>query len=1055
MNGLIKTCIKRPVSVFMVMLIVLMLGGVSLSQMKLDLMPKMEIPMALIFTTYSGAGPEEVENLVTKPIEDSVASVENMESIQSSSSEGMSMVMVQFTEDTNMDTATNWLREKMDMAEMMLPDDVDTPTIMKLNMNSMPIATMTVQSDQMDANELKAMVEDKLEPRLESAGGIASIDIYGGTEKEIVVELNQERLEGLGLSMSSVAQVLAAENTNIPGGSVEYGDKSFTISSKLKMESVDDVRNTPIALPTGAVIRLGDIANIEERQKETSSYSRVNGEECIMLSISKSSDANTVEAVNAIKKELEKINADYPELTAELVMDQAEYIEQVVGGLVQNIFMACFLAIFILFIFLKNVGLTAVIGVSIPMSIIATFVALYFSGTTLNMLSLGGLTMGVGMLVDNSVVVIESIYRYRNQGLDMKQGTYEGTRTMVSSITGSTLTTIVIFVPFVFATGLVMDMFKDMALSIIFSLTMSLLMAVTVVPMISGNLVHNIHRNRAPKALNFVNKFISFIDAFIKGMTAYYRSVLGKLLHMRKRVVAVAFALFVASLCLIPFIGMELIPASDEGEMTVTVDTPKGSSLEYTDEVTRQVEEYLYQIPELEKISTQVSGSNSGSIMSSGGGGSITVQLVDKNDRDRSTDEIAEQVRQDLKKIPGCEISVAVSNSTMGSGSSMGSAGINLEIKGDDLDQLQDIADQMVMQIEKVPGTREVTSSMEDTTKEIAVHVDREKARQFGLVGSSIANSINTAVEGTVATTLKVDGNETDIRLTFPDNSVEQMMDLGNINITTPTGSYVPLSAIADIQLEDTPTSISRADQTRIVTVSAAIYGRDTGSVSKDVDKIIADMNLPAGYSISQGGSVEQMMDAFGSIGLVIVMAIALVYMVMAAQFESLLYPFIIMFTMPLATIGSFFLLFVTGQPLSMTAMIGFLMLVGIVVNNGIILVDAINVLRREQGYGVMEAIMEAAPTRLRPILMTALTTILGMFPTIFSMADGAEMQRGMGLVVAGGLTTSTFLTLIVVPSLYVIFDNISNKFRGIFRRKGKKQNKQKSAQLEAMGQEG
>lgn len=1038
MNGLIKTCIKRPVSVFMAMLIVLLLGGVSLSYMRLDLMPKMEIPMALIFTTYSGAGPEEVENLITKPIEDSVASVENMESIQSTSSEGMSMVMVQFTDGTNMDTATNWLREKMDMAEMMLPDDVDAPTIMKLNMNSMPIATMTVQSSQMDANELKAMVEDKLAPRLESAGGIASIDILGGTEKEIVVELDQERLEGLGLDMSSVAQVLAAENTNIPGGSVDYGDKSFTISSKLKMESVEDVKNTPISLSTGAVIRLGDIANVEERQKDTTSYSRVNGEECIMLSISKSSDANTVEAVNAIKNEMEKINNDYSELQVELVMDQAEYIEQVVGGLVQNIFMACFLAIFILFVFLKNVGLTAVIGVSIPMSIIATFVALYFSGTTLNMLSLGGLTMGVGMLVDNSVVVIESIYRHRNEGLGMKEGTYEGTRSMVSSITGSTLTTIVIFVPFVFATGLIMDMFKDMALSIILSLVASLVMAVTVVPMISGNLVHNIHRNHAPKALNFINHFISFVDTFIKSSTAAYRKALGKVLRMRKRVVALALALFVASLCLIPFIGMELIPASDEGQMTVTIDTPKGSSLDYINEVTTQAEEYLSQIPEVEKVSTQVSGSSSDSIMSSGGGGSITVQLLDKNDRDRSTDEVAEQVRQDLKKIPGCEISVSVSNSMMGSGTSMGSSGINLEIKGDDLDQLQEIADQLVMQIEQVPGTREVTSSIEDASKEVAIYVDREKARQFGLVGSSIASSIRTAVEGTVATTLKVDGEETDIRLTYPDNSVKQMNDLGNINIRTPMGSYVPLSAIADIQLEDTPTSISRTDQTRIVTVSAAIYDRDTGSVSQDVDRIIESMNLPAGYSVSQGGSVEQMMDAFGSIGLVIVMAIALVYMVMAAQFESLLYPFIIMFTMPLATIGSFFLLFVTGQPLSMTAMIGFLMLVGIVVNNGIILVDAINVLRREKGYSVNQAIMEAAPTRLRPILMTALTTILGMFPTIFSMADGAEMQRGMGLVVAGGLTTSTFLTLFVVPSLYIIFDNISNKFHGLFHRKKK-----------------
>ncbi|MGI6031307.1 MAG: efflux RND transporter permease subunit [Eubacteriales bacterium] len=1029
MNQLIKTCIKRPVTVLMVMFIVLMLGGVSLSQMKLDLMPKMEIPVAIVYTSYSGAGPEEVENLVTKTIEGAVANVENVDTIMSSSSEGTSMVMIQFVDDTNMDNATNWLREGVDMVKGYLPEGADNPTIMKLNMNSMPIAMMTIQSENLDANELKALVEDKIESRLESQEGVASVDLYGGSEKEIVVELDQDRMEGLGLEMSTVSQILAAENTNIPGGSVDYGDKTYTISSKLQMKSLEDVKETPISLPSGTVIQLQDIANVQERQKDVSSYSRVNGEECIMLSVTKASDANTVEAVNNIKKELESINSDYKELTCEMVNDQAEYIELVIGGLVQNIFLACGLAIFILFIFLKNVGLTAVIGVSIPMSIIATFVLLYFSGTTLNILSLGGLTLGVGMLVDNSVVVIESIYSHRNAGMGKVEGTYEGTRLMTNSIVGSTLTTVVIFVPFAFATGLIMDMFRDMAMSVIFSLLASLVMAMTVVPMLAGNVVNNIHRNHAPKQLNFINRFISWVDRTIKYLNVIYSKALAVALRKRKSVLAGALALFVGSLCLLPFIGMELMPAADEGSISISVNMPKGTNLETTNEVTAQVEQFLTTIPEVEKVSTQVSGSSSGSMLSSGGG-SITVSLVDKNQRDRSTDDVADAIRQGTRQIPGCEISVSAANSMMGGSSSLGSAGISLEVRGEDLDVLRDVCDQLIYQIEKVEGTREVTSSLEDASKEVAVHIDRDKARQYGLVGANIASGIRTAVDGTVATTLKKDGDEEDIRLTYPNNHITDVESLQYITIRTPMGGYVPLSAVAEISLEDTPTSISRMDQGRYATVSASIYGRDTGSVSRDVNHIIETMNLPTGYSVSQGGSVEQMMDAFGSMGLVLVMAIALVYMVMAAQFESLLYPFIIMFTMPLSTIGSFFLLFITGQTLSMPSLIGFLMLVGIVVNNGIILVDSINHQRKEYNMQVEDAILEAAPKRLRPILMTALTTILGMFPMIFSMADGAEMQRGMGLVVAGGLTTSTFLTLFVVPVLYVYFNKLPAKWK-------------------------
>ena len=1024
--NLIKTSIKRPIATFMTMLVVLILGIVSITKMQMALTPKMDLPYALVMTQYSGAGPEEVENLVTKTIEGAIANVENMKGITSTSSEGVSMVMVEFNYGTNMDNALSAMRDKISMVEGYLPSDVSSSTLLKMDMNSMPIADITISSPSMDEYQLKSFVQDTIQPRIERQKGVASVNLSGGLEKEITIEIEPDRLQGLGLDFSTIGQILMAENNNLAGGTIEYGQKSLTISSKLQLQSIEDIKQTPIILASGIVLQLQDIAHITEQDKSVNSMSRYNGERCIALSITQASDGNTVSTVKAVKAEVAKLANEYPSIHLEVTNESGTIIEDSIKNVISNIFMGAFLSILILFIFIKNIGLTGVIAISMPLSIIGTFVLLYFSGTTLNMVSLGGLSIGVGMLVDNSVVVLENIYRYRTaEGYGKVKGTYRGTKEVSTAVAASTLTTLVVFLPFIFTEGMALQMMKDLAYSVVFSLIMSLIVAVTVVPMLAGNYVNNVHRNKAPRFLGFINVLLDLFDQGIKGLNSIYERSLKWALKRRKLTLLVVIALGVGSISLLPSVGMELMPVSDEGSFTVTIEPPKGSKVEVINDLSLQVEEILEALPELKTISVAVTGTTS-SFMTSGNQSSISCTLVDKAERRKSTSEIIEEVRHHVSRIPGANITVSEASSML----SMVGGGVTVEIMGDDLDTLHAISQQLEAQLKNVEGLREMTSSIGKQDSQIAIHLNREKIRQYGLTGSQVATQIKNSVSGLKATTLKLDGTEMDIRITYPDEVITSSSQLGNLSIRTNSGAYIPLSSVADILMDETPTSIQRLNQTRYVTLTASVFGRDTGSVGSEIQAIIDQMSLPNGYSASLGGNNEMMVETFSSLGLVIVLAIILVYLVMAAQFESLLNPFIIMFTIPLAVIGAVPLLFITGESISMMSLIGCLVLIGIVVNNGIVLIDYINTLRERDGYELEAAVIKACPIRLRPILMTALTTILGQVPMIFSQGSNSEMLKGMGLVIAGGLTVSTLLTLFVVPILYINFDHLSSGFK-------------------------
>ncbi|SMP57271.1 efflux RND transporter permease subunit [Anoxynatronum buryatiense] len=1033
-----KISIKRPVTVLVAMMIVFILGFVSISKMQMALTPNVDFPIALIMTEYSGAGPEEVENLVTEVIEGAVSNVEHLDSVSSTSSEGLSIVMAQFNYGIDLDKAVNDIRSKIDMVEQMLPGDASSPTIMKLDMNAAPIATIVVSSENMNSDALKAFAEDTLQPRIERQQGVASVDVTGGVEKEIRIEINPERLQGLGLTLAGIGQTIQAENTNQPGGTIEFGEQSLSISSRLKMESIEDIKATPIRLPGGAVLRLDELAEITETDKKIESISRYNGEESVSLSVTKTSDGNTVDTVKAVRKEIGSVSETYPDVKIALVDESGSVIENSINNVISNIVIGISLSILVLFIFLKNVGLTGIIAISMPLSIIGTFVLLYFSGTTLNLISLGGISIGVGMLVDNSVVVLESIHRYRStEGYDRLSGTYKGTKAVGLAITASTLTTVVIFLPFIFSSGLVQELLTDLALSVVFSLLMSVVVAVTVVPMLSGNYVNNIHQNTAPKPFGFINVILNGFDRFIKGLDHLYQKCLRWALRHKKKTLATIVGIFVASLFTLPYLGMELMPTADEGTFQVTVEADAGSNLESVNQISLQVEALLEKLPEMETMTVSMSGGSGGMARLMGGGSgqsNITCTLVDKTQRTKSVDQILEEIRNEVTAVAGAKVTVSAT-SEMGA---LSGGGSQIDIYGDDLEMLREISDELISRIAHVEGVRQLESSLEELDRQVVLKMDREKIRHYDLTGSQVASQVRNMVSGYTASTLKVNGTELDMRIVYPEEAVTTLMDLNDLTISTLSGAYIPLSSVADIILDDVPDSINRTDQTRYSTVSYSIFGRSTGVVGNEVQRIIDQMNLPEGYTASFGGTNQMMDETFSSLFTVIILAVVLVYLVMAAQFESLINPFIIMFTIPLAYTGAFLLLFITGEPLSMMALIGCLVLVGIVVNNGIILVDYINTLRDEDGLETEEATLKACPTRLRPILMTAMTTIFAQFPIIFSSGANSEMLKSMGLVIAGGLFTSTFLTLLLVPVLYIYFDRFSSKLRKLLRLKPK-----------------
>jgi len=1024
-----KFSVKRPVTILMIILIVILIGVVSLTELPIDLLPNIEFPIAVVSTSYSGVSPEEIENLVTRPLENSLTTVGNIDTLTSISSEGSSLIILQLEFGTDMDFAALEMREKIDMVKGFLPDGASDPNVFKFDPTAMPVMYLTVRSEG-DISTTQKISEDIIKTRLERIQGVASVDIGGGFEKEVQVELDQNKIQGFNLSLDYISQILMSDNINLPGGEVYKGNQELNVRTIGEYESLQQIKNANIPLKTGGSVRLGDIANVNLTNSDKDIISRLDGQDTIEVTIMKQSGVNTVNISNQINQELEILQQDYGNVTINKVFDQADYINFSIGNMARNALLGGLLAIIVLLLFLKNFKSTLIIALSMPISIIATFILVYFADVTLNMMTLGGIALGIGMLVDNSIVVLENIYRYRTEGYGIKESSILGANEVASAVIASTLTTIAVFLPIVFVEGITSTIFKELAMTVTFSLISSLGVALTLIPMLSANIlkIKNIKIDVDKEETGVIEE-----KGFINRIRRGYKKTLNKSLNHRLLVFILMMVIFVGSSLSLTTVGSAFLPASDEGQIDITISLPNGSELNETDNVVKEVEEILKDVEEIDYVYSSVGGGGTGMNMggSSTNSASMMVMLKNLDQRDRSSFEIADQIRSMVKDVPGAEIGVSPASFMMAGGGLAG-GGLSISIKGDDIDTLETLSNDFKEIVENVSGTREIETSISEGIPEVRVRIDKDRASRYGLTTGQIANTVRNTLSGRTVTTFKYENEELDVVIKGDERYKESMSALESLPLTGPTGAVIPLEQVAEVYLDRGPISIERENQSRVVSVSADTFGRDVASVSSEIESILADYNMPQGYTYSFGGEVELIEDAFNDLIIVLLLAILLVYMILAAQFESLMYPFIIMFTVPLALSGGFLGLAITGVDISIVSIIGFIVLVGIVVNNAIVLVDYINK-RRDMGETRREAILNAGPIRLRPILMTALTTILALVPLAVVGGEGSEIQLPMATVVIGGLTLSTILTLIFVPVMYTIIDDIAHFFKKLF----------------------
>jgi HAE1 family hydrophobic/amphiphilic exporter-1 len=1026
-----EIAIKRPVTVIMMVFMIIVLGVVSLAGLNLDLFPDITFPMAVVVTNYPGAGPKEIETMITKPMEQAMGTVDNFKKVSSTSANGVSMVMVEFTKGTNMDYAALQMREKADMIKSALPDDVKNPIIYQYDMSMIPIIEVGMSYGD-DLASLKSLAEDKVKDRLERLKGVAAVEIFGGLEGEVKINIIPQKMQGYGLSLIQLKQILQAENLNLPGGELKEGKSEFTVRTTGEFSDISEIESLPIPTAKG-VIQLKDIAQIQQGFQDTKAEATMNGKPCVLLVVRKQSGFNTVKVSDKVNAELDKIKKELKDVEFETVFDQADFVKRSLGSVTNNAIVGGVLAILILFIFLKNVRTTFIIGTAIPISIIATFILVYFSGITLNMMSLGGLALGVGMLVDNGIVVLESIYRYREEGYGRIDAAREGSNEVAMAVTASTLTTIAVFLPIAFIRdNMAIEMFREMALTVTFSLVASLVVALTLVPMMASKILKVERMEDLEKKHTPIAVIDRAFERFFRGMESNYQKLLKWALKHRKTVIFGTALLLILSIALAAmFTGAEFFPQTDEGMFTVKIKLPKGTIVEETAKIAEILEEKLQEFKELKYRFVLVGMDGESEEPSTA---TIYASFGSKSSRKKGLNELLDELREKIKNIPGAKISVEkLGMMSMGGGSKP----ISINIKGDDLEILKDLADRMVEEVKKVEGTREVSSSVSQTVPEAQVRVNRKKASQYGISAYTLANTVQTAIMGQTATRYKVGGEEIDVRVRLQSDSRKDLKDLETITVATPTGQQIPLYEIADIIINEAPASIQRNDQVRQVNVTGDISGRDARSVFVDIQKKIDAMKIPQGYEVKLGGENEDMIEAAKAFGLAFLLAIILVYMIMASQFESLLHPFTIMFSVPLAFIGVAIAMSIARKPFSVPAFTGIIILAGIVVNNAIVLIDYINILRG-RGFERNEAVFKAGPVRLRPILMTTLTTVLGLVPLALGIGEGAEQQAPMAITVIGGLSFSTLLTLVFIPVLYTLFDDFGRKFKRVFKKKNK-----------------
>jgi len=1006
MASITHLSIRRPVATAMAFLILIVIGVVSLRNLPVDLLPAVEFTQLSVRVAYPNVGPEEIEQILTDPIENAISGLPNLERVTSQSEEGRCWVRLDFARGTNIDEAANDVRAALDRLRSDLPVEAEAPEIFKLDLDRAEVVALAATST-LELVPLTRLLEDEIARRFEQIPGVGTIEVGGAVRREIKVDLERERLRAAGLTALDVQQAVARENATLPGGNVRRGLSDLYVRAVGEYRSLDEIGATVVATAGGAPIRVRDVAEVRDDYEDVGFLVEVNGVPAVTLRIQKQSGANTVQVAQQIRDEVERVNAERRDVYLTVISDQSEFIRQSIASVRNSAGWGSLLAILVLYLFLRSGASTAIIAVSIPISVISSFGLLYFAGLTLNQMTFGGLALGVGMIVDNAIVVLESIVRKREEaGSAPAEAARVGTREVTGAIVASTLTTCVVFLPVVFTRTTSGALFQALALVIVFALVCSLLVALTIVPVLASRLMRSDRREPGGASRLF------------RRLESWYSARLRTALRHRLRVLGTTLALLAGALLLWQIIPVELAPQTDADEIDIDLDMAEGTNLAVVRSYVAQLETLVWEaLPrdQVDFVATEVRGSNAG----------IELKLVPQDERSISSAQLADDLRAALEgRIPGAEVRVRASTGLwilrriFSSGG--GEEAVEIELRGWDLERADALAAEIERRIDRVPGVADVRVSRREGQPEERLLFDRERIAELGLTVRDVGRTVQANVGGIEASRLRQGGREYPIMVRLRPDDRLAAEDLGGISLRTPAG-VVPLSSVVSRVGGRGPVEIDRVDGQRVTYITASLEtGMPLGDAIESIDAALGDLEFPAGFSLFFGGEYQEQQEARRDFTIAIAMALVLVYMLMAAQFERFLDPLIVMASVPAALIGVVPTLLLTGTTLNMQSVMGLVMLIGIVVNNAIVLVDAINLLRREQGMAPFDAVIEAGRLRLRPILMTTTTTVLGLLPLALGLGAGAEIQAALARTVIGGLTASTLVTLVLIPVAYI-----------------------------------
>lgn len=1008
--SLTKTVLKRPVTTVLCVLCLVVFGLLSVFNSKLELTPEMEMPMMVVSTIYAGANPEDINDLITKPIEDEVSTLTGIDSITSMSNENVSIVLMQYEYGTDMDQAYSDLKKKIDGLERDLPEDAQAPNIMEFDINDQASIYLAVNNP--EAGNLYNYVNNQIVPEFEKLSSVASVDISGGREEYIRVMLDAQKLQQYHLSMQTVVSTLASADFTYPAGNTKVGGLDLSVSAGVEYPTVESLKKIPLVTGNGNILYIEDIAAVGYNLEEAAGIGRYNGNDTVTVSIKKQQQSSAMDVSRQVNRAISQLKQHDPNLEVIVINDASDQISSSLKSVFQTMIMAVIVSMVIIFLFFGDLKASLIVGTSIPISILAALVGMWAAGFSLNMITMSALVLGVGMMVDNSIVVLESCFRStENVGFrEYAQAAVEGSGIVVQSIIGSTATTCVVFLPMALTNGMSGQLFKPMAFTIVFCMVASLISAMTIVP-----LCYVYYR---PK-----ERQNSPAGGFVRALQGAYRDVMKVLLPKRKTVMFVTVLLLILSFMMAGQLGMEMIPEGDEGTISISIETRPGLTIERTDEIYKQVEAVVTAEPDLD--SYVLSAGSSGLSMMSGGGASLTAYL--KDDREMETDEVLAKWKSLLSTMDDCNITL--DSSSMMSSMSVDNGSYELILQSTQYDDLKAASDRIVDELKARPDVTKVHSTLENAAPVVKLHIDPIQAVAEGLTPVQVAGSVNQILSGSTATTLEVDGEEIDVKVEYPAEDYDTVDEVRGIMLMTPTGASVALSDIAEIRFEDSPQNIMRTDRQYQVTITGDYTdAADTDMMAnrKNIYDEVVEKNLGGTVTIAQNAMTEQMNEEFSALFQAIAVAVFLVFVVMAAQFESPKFSFMVMTTIPFSLIGSFGLLWLADCSISMPSFLGFLMLVGTVVNNGILYVDTVNQYRATMDMNT--ALIEAGATRLRPIMMTTLTTIVAMIPMAFAYGDSGEMMQGLALVDVGGLIASTVLALLMLPAYYSVMSRKPKK---------------------------